>query len=111
MMSTMPLPKLLEHNIELLDSLLTDGCRTTQDAELAGLIHAAWMRLKNWESDIKNEERSTLSRITQLSPPTAAIVEARLIRLKQATERVKDANLTAETIPEDLRYVVIQKNT
>jgi hypothetical protein len=96
-MSSISLPLLLQRNLEALDSLLTQESHIVQDTELAGLIHAAWIRLKNWETDIKNEEKLTLSKLPQLSSQTAEIVRTRMKTLLQTIQEVKDTSLSAET--------------
>lgn len=105
-MSLAPLSALLNESLELLNHLLTHDFPLMEDIELAGLIHAAWMRLKNWESDIKNEERATLKEILKLSPLTADIVRDRLDSLLQNASFVKDVcSTTASGNPEENRYV------
>lgn len=49
-MSSPSLPALLERALQRLDNLLDDDSPIVQDVKVAGLVHAAWMRLKTWES-------------------------------------------------------------
>lgn len=96
---------LLKDLLERLDSLLQDDCKITQQIELTELIHAAWMRLKNWESDIRNEDKRTLELLPELSSQTTEIVRSRMITLSQAIAEVESKVGSAEVgFLENLRY-------
>jgi hypothetical protein len=91
-----PIPSYqLEEIYKVLETVLSDGSPVVTDVKLAGLLNAAWMRLETWESDIRNKEEHTLSRLSSISYPTAEIVRYRLQTVLEAVERVRETETGA----------------
>jgi len=99
------LDSLLKNLLERLDLLLLDDCKITQHIELTELIHAAWMRLKNWESDIKNDDKRTLELLPEISLQTTEIVRGRMTTLSRAIAEVESKMSVEPGLLEELRYV------
>jgi hypothetical protein len=101
------LAKSLERNLDRLDELLMDGHQVVLHVELAKLIHASWIRLKNWESDIKNEEKHTLEILPILSAQTAEILRARFDALETAVEHAEAADRALQISPDKNRTEIL----
>jgi hypothetical protein len=103
------LQTLLEQNLTRLDALLMDGHQVVLDVELAKLVHASWIRLKNWESDIKNVEMRTLELLPDLSAQTAEILRVRFSELETAVGHTEAADralqASVDTNRSGIRYV------
>jgi hypothetical protein len=95
--------------MEGIDRALLANCQMVNDGGSAEIVHAAWMRMRNWESDIRNVEKSTLTRLETMSPQTAEIVKARLTKLLRATECIQTIRVSGGVLPsEELRHEQIQ---
>jgi hypothetical protein len=88
-MATTSLPNLFEDSVQRLNALVLSETLLVEDLKLKGLLYAAWMRLMNWKSDIKDEEKATLSKLEGISPQIADIVRGRLISLSGAIQVVE----------------------
>ncbi|KAF2031934.1 hypothetical protein EK21DRAFT_87546 [Setomelanomma holmii] len=82
------LQTLVQNLLKRLDDLLLDGTQVVRHIPSAEFVQAAWIRLKKWENDIKNEELDTLHRLSTLSVLTEQIVRKRLLALLEATDKV-----------------------
>jgi hypothetical protein len=67
-MATTSLPSLFDDNVQRLNVLVFSETLLVEDLKMKGLLCAAWMRLMNWKSDIKDEEKATLSKLDGISP-------------------------------------------
>jgi hypothetical protein len=111
-MASISLQSLLDSNLRKLDLIVSESGNILDDERLVGLVHAALLRLRNWESDIWNHEKSTIVLLPELSYHTAEIVRARLKKLLEMTTLVEKSCATKEaTDPDKLRYDILSLNS
>jgi hypothetical protein len=88
-MSSPSLPTLFSDTSERLNTLILSKSFLVANIKLKGLLYASWMRLQNWNFDIKDNDKGTLTRIEEIAPQTADIVRGRLEAVKRAVEAVE----------------------
>jgi hypothetical protein len=88
-MATTSLPSLFDDSVQRLNAFVLSEALLVEDPKLKGLLYAAGMKLMNWKSDIKDEEKATLSKLEGISPQIADIVRGRLVSLSGAIQAVE----------------------
>jgi hypothetical protein len=98
------LQNLYQDNLDKLEHLLADGSYIVEHGDLAGLIQASWMRLKNWGIDIKRGEKDTLELLPTIDKQTSQIVQRRLLALLKSIDLVESQDLAQARDRDKMRY-------
>jgi hypothetical protein len=103
-MALILLQSLYQDNLDKLEHLLADGSYVTEHGDVTGLIHASWMRLKNWGIDIKNIDRKTLELLPTIDVQTSQIVQRRLLALSKSIVLVESKSTAQSRDHDEVRY-------